>query len=264
MTSIHPEIAELLATEAQRLNSPDFIAADPVQFPRRYTEQRDIEATALLCATIAWGNRTMICRDCERMLSLMDHKPADYIMDGACEELCPTDNVHRTFFNANLQHWLRGLRRIFERYGSVEGLAKAKAVEAEPAPAWALAREINNELAAANDGRADSRCLPPNLDQTALKRLNMALRWLVRRDGIVDMGLWDAISPAQLYIPLDVHVGNTARDLGLLTRRSNDRKATEQLTDILRTLRPDDPCVFDFALFGLGIEGKQARTQSAL
>lgn len=254
MAHIPSDIAELLNVEAERLNSPDFIAADPVQFPRRYTEQRDVEAAALLCATIAWGKRSMICRNCERMLALMDGRPAAYIMDAAYEELRPEDNVHRTFFNANLQHWLRGLRRIFERYGTVEGLARERGVAAEPAPAWALAREINIGLAAAN-GCRDSRCLPQNLEQTALKRLNMALRWLVRRDGVVDMGIWTALSPAQLYIPLDVHVGNTARDLGLLSRRGNDRRAAEQLTEALRSLRPDDPVFYDFALFGLGVEG---------
>lgn len=255
MTQIPQDIAELLDTEAKRLNAPAFIADDPVQFPRRFSDQRDIEATALLCATIAWGKRTMICRNCDRMLGLMDHSPAAYIMDGACEELRPEDNIHRTFFNANLQHWLRGLRRIFERYGTVEGLARERRIADEEAPSWALARELNRELAAANDGRTDSRCLPQNLDTTALKRINMALRWLVRRDGIVDLGIWSVLSPAQLYIPLDVHVGNTARDLGLLTRCSNDRKATVQLTEALRTLRPDDPVVYDYALFGIGIEG---------
>lgn len=254
---IPQDIAQLLHTEARRLNSPAFIDADPVQFPRRFTDQRDIETAALLCATIAWGNRTMICRNCERMLGLLEWQPYNYIMDEAYETL-PDGNVHRTFFRANLRHYLRGLHRVFERYGSVEGLAAARGIASEAAPAWALARELNAELAAANDGCADSRCLPQNLDSTALKRLNMALRWLVRRDGIVDMGIWTVLDPSQLYIPLDVHVGNTARDLGLLDRRSNDRRATEQLTAALRTLRPDDPTIFDFALFGLGIEAKKA------
>ncbi len=257
MKQIPLDIAELLDSEAARLNAPAFIDDDPVQFPRRFTSQRDIEAAALLCATIAWGKRSMICRNCHRMLDMMDNKPAEFIMDGAFEELRPEDNIHRTFFNANLQHWLRGLRRIFERYGTVEGLAAAQAVGDTPAPAWALAEALNRELAAANDGCSDSRCLPQNLQHTALKRLNMALRWLVRRDGIVDMGIWTALSPAQLFIPLDVHVGNTARDLGLLERSSNDRKAVEQLTAVLRTLRPHDPVYYDFALFGIGVEGKK-------
>ena len=94
------------------------------------------------------------------------------------------------------------------------------------------------ELRQANDGKDDSRCLPLNLKATALKRVNMALRWLVRDDGIVDLGLWRALRPAQLFIPLDVHVGNTARQLGLIDRKANDRRTTEELTALLRTRRP--------------------------
>ena len=81
----------------------------------------------------------------------------------------------------------------------------------------------------------------------------MALRWLVRRDGIVDMGVWDVIKPSQLVIPLDVHVGNTARNLGLITRKANDKRTALELTDCLRRWRPDDPVWFDFALFGIGM-----------
>lgn len=257
MKDIDPYIAELLESEAARLNAPAFIEEDPVQFPRRFSRQTDIEAAALLCATIAWGKRGMICRNCERLLDVMDNRPTDYILDGEFESLEDSRNIHRTFFNANLKHWLRGLRRIFHKYGSVEGLAAAKRIASEEAPAWGLANAINEELAAANDGRCDSRCLPRNLDCTALKRLNMALRWLVRRDGIVDIGVWNVLEPSQLYIPLDVHVGNTARALGLLERRANDRRAVEQLTESLRELRPEDPTLYDFALFGIGIEGRK-------
>lgn len=259
MDHIDPYIAELLETEAARLNAPAFIADDPVQFPRRFSAPTDIEAAALLCATIAWGKRTMICRNCERMLDIMDNRPTEYILSGEYEALDDGMNIHRTFFQANLKHWLRGLNRIFRKYGSVEGLATARGVADEPAPAWALARELNTEMAAANDSCHDSRCLPQNLESTALKRLNMALRWLVRRDGIVDLGIWNVITPDKLFIPLDVHVGNTARDLGLLTRRSNDRRAVEELTAVLRRLRPDDPVVYDFALFGIGIEGNKVK-----
>ena len=92
------------------------------------------------------------------------------------------------------------------------------------------------------------------MEQTALKRFNMALRWLVRTDGIVDLGVWKSLKPSQLYIPLDVHVGNTARELGLISRKANDRKTVELLTEALRPLRPSDPAFFDYALFGIGVE----------
>ena len=157
-------------------------------------------------------------------------------------------------FAANLRHYLRGLRRIYLRHGSLADFALAEKIHLSPAPAWALAQAINRELAAANAGTADSRCLPQNLNTTALKRLNMALRWLVRTDGIVDLGLWaNVLKPSQLYIPLDVHVNRTATQLGLLDRRTPDRRAVEQLTDRLRRFRPDDPTIYDFALFGLGM-----------
>lgn len=244
---------QLLEDEAAKINSPEFISADPVQFPRRFDRLQDIEIAALLCSSIAWGNRTMICRDCDRMLAMMDSSPAAFTLEGAFEELDPGVNVHRTFFNRNLIHYLRGLRVILHSHGSVGAWAATLGLERSAAPAWEFTRHLADVLAAANGGVRDPRCLPGNLDKTALKRINMALRWLVRRDGIVDLGIWRFLSPAQLYIPLDVHVGNVSRELGLLTRRQDDRRAVEELTATLRTLRPDDPALYDYALFGIGI-----------
>lgn len=248
-------IGELLDSEATRINHPDFIALDPVQFPRRFDRKQDIEIAALLSSTIAWGNRTMICRNCERMLALMDYQPYNYVMDCGYEDL-PDMNIHRTFFAANMRHYLRGLHAIYSRYGSLEDFAVAAGAPQSAAPAWTLAEALGNALTEANGGVADSRCLPGNITSTTLKRLNMALRWLVRDDGIVDIGIWNAITPAQLYIPLDVHVANISRNLGLLSRKSNDRKAVEMLTSELRSYRPHDPVFYDYALFGIGIESK--------
>ena len=253
---IDSDTAAWLQSLAARYNTPDFIADDPVQFPRMFTEPRDIEIVSLVVSTIAWGNRTMICNSARKMLSLMDWKPYDYVAERGYEEL-PEGNIHRTFFNRNFRHYLRGLHRVYNKYGSLEGLAAACGAPASDAPAWTLADALNRELAAANDGCADSRCLPLNLDKSALKRFNMALRWLVRNDGIVDLGIWTALTPAQLYIPLDVHVGNTSRALGLLDRKANDRRSVELLTDTLRTLDPTDPVRFDFALFGAGVNAKK-------
>lgn len=252
-----PEIIALLDHEAARINSPEFIADDPVQFPRRFSDPRDIEIAALLCSTIAWGNRAMICRDCEKMLRLMDYQPHAYTMDRGYEDL-PEGNIHRTFFHRHLRHYLRGLRAVYEQHGSLQAFARACGAPQAEQPAWRLAEALNQALACANGGERESRCLPQNLDTTALKRLNMALRWLVRRDGIVDLGIWDAITPAQLFIPLDVHVGRVARQMGLLHRRSDDRRAVVELTSTLRRYRPDDPCLYDFALFGIGVEAKRS------
>ncbi|MDE6510971.1 MAG: TIGR02757 family protein, partial [Muribaculaceae bacterium] len=165
-------------------------------------------------------------------------------------------NIHRTFFARDLQHLLRGLREIYSRYPSLDAFSAAVDAADDPAPAWKLVGEMQKIITDANGGVASKRGLPNNLNQTALKRVNMALRWLVRDDGIVDMGVWSSIPKSKLYIPLDVHVGNTARDLGLLTRKQDDRKAVEELTEVLRKFRPDDPAYYDFALFGIGVNGK--------
>ena len=247
------DLRELLDSEARRINSEAFISDDPIQFPRRFSSLPDIEITALLCATLAWGNRRMICRDCEKLLTLMDNQPYAYVIDEGYLDLDPDINIHRTFFGRNLRHYLRGLRAIYTRHGSLNDFSRAIGAGEAEAPAWRLAEGLNAELSAANSGCTDSRCLPVNTSTTALKRLNMALRWLVRRDGIVDLGVWDTINPAQLRIPLDVHVGDVSRELGLLCRRSNDRKAVEELTGRLREFNPDDPTLYDFALFGIGM-----------
>lgn len=249
---VEPDIAELLDSEAARINSPAFIGNDPVQFPRRFSDQRDIEIVSLLAATVAWGKRSMICRNVEKMLGLMDGQPYAYMMDEGYEDLNPDMNIHRTFFARNLQNYLRTLRRIYRANGTLDDFARKVGAGEDEFPSWRLVGAMLGEMAEAT-GNVDSRCLPSNLDATALKRVNMALRWLVRDDGIVDMGLWKSIPKSKLYIPLDVHVGNTARNLGLLDRKANDRRSVEELTATLRSLRPDDPVYYDYALFGIGV-----------
>ncbi len=253
MSITQNDLRDLLDTEAARINNPTFIADDPVQFPRRFTDLRDIEITSLLTSAIAWGNRKMICRDCDRLLTLMENKPYRFVTDGAFEDLAD-GNIHRTFFVRNLKHFLRGLRDIYSHHGSLADFAIANSVADDEFPAWKLVDAINTRLAAANGGENDSRCLPVNINASALKRVNMALRWLVRNDGIVDLGVWDFMKPSQLYIPLDVHVGDTARELGLLTRKAADRRAVMEITDHLRRFRPDDPVIYDYALFGIGMK----------
>lgn len=253
------DLRDLLDREAARINSPAFIADDPVQFPRRFDDLRDIEISALLAAILAWGNRNMICRDAERLMSLMDHTPWRYVMDEGYEDLPDDLNIHRTLFASHLKHLMRGLRRIYSRYDSLDAFAAASGVTQDEAPAWRLAEAMNAQLAEANGGLTCSRAMPVNLRTTALKRLNMVLRWLVRDDGIVDMGVWSSIPKSALFIPLDVHVGNTARDLGLLDRRGADRRSVILLTEALRDMRPEDPVYYDYALFGIGIEGKSKK-----
>lgn len=252
-------IIELLEEETSRINSKAFIADDPIQFPRRFTELRDIEIVSFLSAMIAWGNRKMICRDADRLLDMMNNEPAVYLREGAFEEIDDSRNIHRTFFARDLKYFMRGMQLIYSQFPSVDALGKSIDVGNHEAPAWRLVEEIQKYMCEANGGKTCSQCFPTNLHTTALKRINMALRWLVRDDGIVDMGVWTSIPKSKLFIPLDVHVGNISRGLGLLQRKSNDRKAVEELTSLLREFDPEDPVKYDFALFGIGIESKNRK-----
>lgn len=245
------DIITLLEEEACRLNSPGFIADDPVQFAHRFEKLQDIEIASLLTAVISWGKRKMILRDADRMLSLMEGMPHQYVMERGYEDLNPDMNLHRTFFGRDFQWLLRTLREVYSHYTSLDEFVHAKGIGSTEAPSWELAAALGQIADDVNNGVRCAQCIPTNLKTTALKRINMALRWLVRDDGIVDLGVWKSIKPSQLYIPLDVHVGNTARSLGLTTRKANDRRTVEEITALMRTIRPDDPALFDFALFGM-------------
>ncbi len=248
-------LKQFLDEKVEKYNTPDFIDSDPVQFPRRYTKKQDIEIVAFLVAHISWGKRAMILRDAEKMLSIMGDSPYNYVITGEYKKL-GNKNIHRTFFEHDMKYFLGGFAKILHEHNSIEDFLKSATVREnlEITP-WEVARLFLDEMITANNGAANKYCLPTSPENSALKRINMALRWLVRNDGIVDMGIWTVLQPSQLYIPLDVHVANVSRELGLLKRSSNDRKAVEELTEVLRKFCPDDPVKYDFALFGAGISG---------
>jgi uncharacterized protein (TIGR02757 family) len=234
----------------KKVCTPDFIAADPVQFPRRYTKREDIEIAAFLAATIAWGRRDMIIRSAEKMFALMGPSPYAFVMSGEYKKL-KRANIHRTFFEDDLKYYCRGLKRCYGIYGNLENLFIALRFDV-----WEGFYVFREEMAKANRGLYSRHIADPGVDNqngSACKKLNLALRWLVR-DGPVDLRLWKMIYPPALYIPLDVHVARTARKLGLLQRKSNDKKAVIELTEKLRMFDGFDPVKYDFALFGLGVE----------
>ena len=242
-------IKEYLDEQTIRINTPAFIESDPVQFPRRYTRLQDIEIVSFLTATITWGRRPLILKSAERMFSKMGQSPYDFVMNEGYKTL-RTANIHRTFFEQDLAYMLIGYRDILLRFESIKAFLESIPELHTP---WDIAAVLYSEIKKANDNYPNSKCFSSHLEKSALKRFNLALRWLVRNDGIVDLGVWTFMNPSQLYIPLDVHVGNMARKLNLLQRTSNDRKAVEQLTGRLREFCPDDPIKYDFALFGIEI-----------
>ena len=242
-------------------NTEAFIKDDPVQFPHRYSEKRDIEIVAFLVATIAWGNRKMILNNANRMLEIMGRSPYDYVMSGGWEKLDADKCVHRTFFGRDLKYYCKGMREIYNRTNKTNKTDRTNRINTleyvfynEEHDVWRGIQNFRDLMAEANGGTSkhisNPSCCEPKKG-SACKRLHMALRWLVRNDGIVDLGIWNRLSPKDLMIPLDVHVARVSRDLGLIDRKSNDRQTVEMLTAKLREFDSEDPVKYDFALFGV-------------
>lgn len=241
-----------LDTLVERFNTPEFIKNDPVQFPRMFTDLHDIEVSAFLCSLIAWGNRKMILKDCQKMLDIMDGQPYKYVMEEGWSSIDPRTNIHRTFFGRDLQYMCRGLKYMYTIFSNLENLFSYYD------NLWTAITYFRIIMSIGNDG-ATNRHIPDlrfenvsHKNAPACKRMHLMLRWLVRKDGIVDLGVWKKIDPSSLFIPLDTHVSKISRDLGMLSRTKNDRLAAEQLTEKLREFDPLDPCKYDFALFGYG------------
>ena len=246
MDKKHQTMELKLNTWYEKICTPDFIPKDPVQFPRRYKKREDIEIAAFLTATIAWGRRDMILRSAEKMFMLMGNDPFAYISKGEFRKL-KDNNIHRTFFESDLKYFCRGLEHCYSKYGNLENLFASRD------DVWESFLLFREETARANKGVYSKHISNPGHPEksgSACKRLNLALRWLVR-GGPVDLALWKKIKPSALFIPLDVHVARTARKLKLLLRNSNDKKAVIELTEKLRAYCPEDPVKYDFALFGM-------------
>ncbi|MFC2080429.1 TIGR02757 family protein [Bacteroidota bacterium] len=247
------QFKEFLDEKVVQYNNVAFISSDPIQVPHRFTKKEDIEIAAFLSAMIAWGQRPTIIRNANRMVELMEGCPADFILQFEEEDLNPfMEFVHRTFNGYDFIYFLKALRNIYTNHGGLEEVfVKGFRQEDSIYGALKFFRKVFFEKVEA--GRTGKHVSDVATNSSA-KRLNMFLRWMVRQDKTgVDFGLWKKIPPSALMIPLDVHTGNTARKLGLLTRRQNDWKAVEELTSVLRTFDINDPVKYDFALFGLGV-----------
>ena len=238
---------ELLDEWVEKINVPEYVESDPVQFPRRFSRQEDVEISAFLAAILAWGKRSLILKSAEGMFERMGDSPYEYILSEGYLNL-GTKNIHRTFFERDLLYFCKGFAYIYQKYGHLELLF------ANRATVWEGMDLFRDERAKANEGLYSKHISHAGAG-SACKRLNLALKWLVRSKGPVDLGVWTRLDAAQLMIPLDVHVGRVSRALGLLQRRQNDRKAVEELTAKLRGFDPSDPVRYDFALFGLGLAG---------
>lgn len=245
------DIKGFLDEMAARYDRPGFIDGDPISIPHLFDRKEDREIAGFLTATISWGQRRTIVENGMRLVQLMDFQPHDFVLQAGEAGIHRLHRFqHRTFNGSDCLYFMHSLRNIYRNHG---GLEKAFGGCGE----LPVKERIQRFRALFFEMPAPARVYKHVADPgagSAAKRINMFLRWMVRKDGRgVDFGIWDSIPPAQLMCPLDVHSGRVARKLGLLCRQQNDWKAVEELTATLRSFDPDDPVKYDFALFGLGI-----------
>ena len=252
MKGIPSDIKEFLDEKVSQYNTLAFIESDPISIPHEYNLKEDIEISGFLTATIAWGNRPMIIKNASRLLGLMGNSPYDFIMNHDDLDLERFNGfVHRTFNEIDLRYFIKSIKNIYVNYGGMENVFAQSVTTDSTQPAI---HEFNRIFFSLPHPSRTSKHVSDPEKGSAAKRLNMLLRWLVRSDDKgVDFGIWKTVSPTQLSCPLDVHSGNVARKLGLITRPQNDAKALAELDQSLRLMDKDDPVKYDFALFGLGV-----------
>ncbi len=243
-----------LEEKYHRYNHPDFIENDPISIPHRFSRKEDIEISAFLVATIAWGQRPVIIRNGNRLVENMDLAPHDFVVNATGKELDRFNTfVHRTFNGIDCRYFLQRLAAAYREEGGLEPVF-VRGVGKDSTDTCAAILGFRNWFFGAEHEKRTQKHVPNPSKGSSSKRLNMFLRWMVRNDNRgVDFGLWKGIGTDQLSIPLDVHTGNVARKLGLLSRRQNDWKAVQELDNELRKYDATDPVKYDFALFGLGV-----------
>ncbi len=254
MFLLQQHLKDLLDYKAEVYNTPLFIENDPISIPHRFTRKQDIEIMGFFAAMLAWGQRKTIIAKCSDLINRFGNEPYEFILHHSSEDLKGLLGFkHRTFNDTDLLYFVHFLHQHYSHHESLE--------QAFAGDAGFLDMEnslIRFEKSFFDDPDAPIRTrkhIATPARQSACKRLNMFLRWMVRSDNRgVDFGIWKKINSSALICPIDVHVERTARHFGLLARKQIDWKAAMELTRNLRLLDPRDPVKYDFALFGLSIE----------
>ena len=237
-------------------NQQGFINNDPVCIPHLFNKLQDIEIMGFWSATLAWGQRVTIINKCKELIGLMDNAPHDFILNHQEKDLVKFISFkHRTFNTTDTLYFIHFFKNYYQRHTSLEeaftqGLSQGDSN---------IEKGLNNFqkifCALPEFSARTKKHISSPLSKSACKRLNMFLRWMVRKDDRgVDFGLWKGIKPSQLICPCDIHVDRVARKLGLITRKQTDWQTALELTESLKKYDPDDPVKYDFALFGIGIE----------
>ncbi len=249
------EIKELLDEKYQQYNVPGFIPDDPVSIPHQFDKKEDIEIAGFLSATIAWGNRKSIIKNANTLMKEMGYYPHEFIMNASEKDLEAFRYfVHRTFNGTDTVFFLKSLQNIYKNHNGLEtvfskGYNSGKSL-------WHALQYFRFVFLETPHEKRTEKHVANVAKKSSGKRLCMFLRWMVRNDNRgVDFGLWGKIPESALMMPLDVHTGTVSRKLGLLNRKQNDWQAVEELTATLREFDAKDPVKYDFALFGMGVDG---------
>lgn len=246
---------QLLNEKVLEYNQANFVADDPISIPHSFSKLQDIEIMGFWASMLAWGQRKTIINKCKELVERMDGSPYDFILNHTDNDLKAIEGFkHRTFNDTDALYFIAFFKHHYSNHTSLESAFQVSPTD-ETVEQGLI--HFNKYFFSLEDAPNRTRKhLASPLKKSACKRLNMYLRWMVRQDELgVDFGLWQNIKPSQLVCPLDVHVDRVARKLKLLTRPQSDWKAAAELTANLRKLDPTDPVKYDFALFGLGLEG---------
>lgn len=255
------ELRLFLLDQADRFESPDFIEADPISIPHRFSRREDREIAGLFAALLAWGQRKTILSSMSKLLDRMDRAPFDFIRYHRAADLKRMEGfVHRTFQDTDLLFLIQFLQEVYQNGGMEAAFFPPDRAEPNRVENG-LERFRTAALSHPDFPRRTAKHLASPRQGSACKRLNMFLRWMVRSsEKGVDFGLWQSVSPAELICPCDVHVERVARELGLMEGQKANWNGAVFLTDQLRQFDPTDPVRFDFALFGLGISSRSVQT----
>jgi uncharacterized protein (TIGR02757 family) len=249
------EIKKLLDSSVDYFNRRSFIVSDPIQVPHTFTKREDIEIAGFLTASLAWGQRPVMIRNAFSLLETMPDGPHQFLLESDEDRFNFFSTFkHRTFNGIDCIFFLKSLQNIYMYHGGLKGVFEEGYYETGNVPGAIV--HFRNTFFNIPFPHRTLKHIADIESNAAAKRINMFLRWMVRKDDRgVDFGLWDIPSSA-LYMPLDLHSGKVSRELGLLKRKQNDWKAVQELTFRLREFDREDPVKYDFALFGLSALGK--------
>ncbi len=249
------ELKPFLDEWVDRIEQPDYIESDPILFMHAFDEKEDQLLAGFFAALMAWGRRDIVIRKVEDLLDRMDNRPEKFIRNFSDQDAKRFKGFkHRTFKPIDMKWLTKILQSILLEFGSFEAFWNRCYQKAQETNRPLMTIFHEDFFAQHPEAPQRTRKHISNADKkSSCKRLYLYLRWAIRKQSPVDLGLMDFIPQSELMVPLDVHVARQSRRLGLLSRTYNDWWAVEELTESLRLLDPEDPAKYDYALFGLGI-----------